>query len=99
MTAQRKAVRLTRISLSAVVLVAVLLTMPSVRAVADSDWLQKGVHKNVKVYDGRVKLAKTGDEIDRRGKVTIRRLISKCPSDWGNDPTALPYLFYQLSMR
>lgn len=79
-------------------LLASLLVASSVRA-ADTDWLQKGTRKNVKVFKSADKKAKTEDEIDRRGKVTIRRLIPKCPSDWGNDPTALPFLLYQLSVR
>jgi hypothetical protein len=75
------------------------LAVPSTCAAADSGWLQKGVSKAVIVYDGSTKMVKAEDLIDRRGKVTIRRLIPKCPSDWGNDPTALPYFFYQLSLR
>ena len=91
--------RLDEKGLMAAVSAAILLAVPSTRAAADLGWLQKGVSKAVIVYDGSTKMVKAEDLIDRRGKVTIRRLIPKCPSDWGNDPTALPYLFYQLSLR
>ena len=91
--------RLDEKGLMAAVSAAILLAVPSTCAAADSGWLQKGVSKAVIVYDGSTKMVKAEDLIDRRGKVTIRRLIPKCPSDWGNDPTALPYFFYQLSLR
>lgn len=78
-------------------LFALLLIALSARA--EGDWLQKGASKAVKVYDPRTKTAKEGEEVARRGKVTIRRVIPKCHSDWGNDPTALPYFFYQVGVR
>ncbi|MFZ4396872.1 MAG: DUF4159 domain-containing protein [Kiritimatiellia bacterium] len=79
------------------VVFALLLAVPSARA--ESDWFQNGMSQQLKVYDGRGSAKKEGEEIDRRGKVTIRRLIPKCHSDWGNDPTALPYFFYQVGLR
>jgi len=79
--------------------VLVLLAAASARAAVEGGWLQKGARKEVKVFTSRSKADKREDEIDRRGKVTIRRLIPKCHSDWGNDPTALPYFFYQVSLR
>ncbi|MDP6631483.1 MAG: DUF4159 domain-containing protein [Kiritimatiellia bacterium] len=72
-----------------------LLIVPS----AHAGWLQKGVKKEIKTFDGRSKADKDHDRIDRRGKVTIRRLRPRCHSDWSNDPTALPYFFYQVSLR
>lgn len=68
-------------------------------ALASSGWLQKGVRKEIKIFDGRHGVAKDKDETDRRGKVTIRRVRPQCHSDWGNDPTALPYFLYQVSLR
>jgi len=93
MTAKHDAYRLALLGL-----LAALLAAPA-QAVSESGWLQKGARKEVKEFTSSSKKAKRDDEIDRRGKVTIRRLIPKCNSDWGNDPTALPYLFYQLGLR
>lgn len=76
-----------------------LLAASAARAEAGAGWLQKGVTKVVPVYQGVGKMGKEGDQIDRRGKVTIRRLIPKCQSDWGNDPTGLPFFFYQIGLR
>ncbi|MBM4148938.1 MAG: DUF4159 domain-containing protein [Lentisphaerae bacterium] len=83
----------------AVALAAAFLAAPSARAVTGGGWLQTGVRKEIKLFDGRTKAAGREDEIDRRGKIVIRRLRPQCHSDWSNDPTALPYLFYQLSTR
>ena len=47
----------------------------------------------------QAKAGEDEDRIDRRGKITIRRLRPQCHSDWGNDPTALPYFLYQVSYR
>jgi hypothetical protein len=82
--------------LSAIVVVA-FLAAPSARA-AD-EWLKKGIRKQMPVFDGSDVRKKVDLEPDTRGKVTIRRLRPQCRSDWENDPTALPYLFYQLRLR
>jgi hypothetical protein len=53
----------------------------------------------VVTFDGR-NIAADGEKAkDRRGKVVMRRVKPQCKSDWNNDPTALPYLFYQLRER
>jgi hypothetical protein len=77
---------------------AMLPAVPSASA-AESGWLQQGVNQTPTEFRGVGSAKKEGEEIDRRSKVTIRRLIPKCHSDWGNDPTALPYFFYQVGLR
>ena len=79
--------------------VAAFLAAQEARATVDAGWLQEGVHKVMPVFDGRGEKKKSEQEIDRRGKVTFRRISPQCYSDWNNDPTALPYFFYQLSLR
>ena len=88
-----------RMGVLATVLATFFRAAPSVQAVAGANWLQRGVHKEIKVFDGSTKGDDAEDRIDQRGKVSIRRLRPRCYSDWNNDPTALPYLFYQLSVR
>jgi hypothetical protein len=66
---------------------------------ADGSWLQAAATRQVAKFDGS-NIEKPRDEnLDRRGKITMRRLNPQCKSDWNNDPTALPYLFYQLKER
>lgn len=66
---------------------------------ARADWLQSATTKEVTRFDGK-NIEKVSDkQNDLRGKVTVRRLKPQCKSDWNNDPTALPYLFYQLRER
>ncbi|MCJ8331455.1 MAG: DUF4159 domain-containing protein [Lentisphaeria bacterium] len=66
---------------------------------AQGSWLKKGVTKKVSEFDGRRKKLSSEDKFDKRGKVTVRRIRPQCFSDWNTDPTALPYLFYQLRLR
>jgi len=80
-------------------LLALLPAAPPAGAALEGGWLKKGARREIKVYDGRARMARDEEAIDRRGKVTIRRLIPTCQSDWGNDPTALPYFFYQVALR
>ena len=79
--------------------VAWMLTLPVARAESGPGWLSKGVQKNLQVFDGTAAKKKPDQDMDTRGKVTIRRISPQCFSDWNNDPTALPYLFYQLKLR
>ena len=64
-----------------------------------ADWLAEGAASPIVVYDGTADEKARDDDMDLRGKVTIRRINPQCYSDWNNDPTALPYLFYQLDRR
>jgi len=66
---------------------------------AAGDWLTEAAGRTVKVFDGTTEAAAEKDKVDRRGKVVVRRIKPQCKSDWDNDPTALPYLFYQLRER
>ena len=68
-------------------------------APASADWLDAGSNSPIMVYDGKSDKDGDDEELDVRGKVTIRRINPQCYSDWNNDPTALPYLFYQLNRR
>jgi len=64
-----------------------------------ANWLEDAARKDVITFDG-ANLEKPIDlKKDRRGKVVVRRIKPQCKSDWNNDPTALPYLFYQLRER
>ena len=64
-----------------------------------ADWLTDATKQRLKRFDGTEVAKKSDDERDRRGKVTVRRIKPLCKSDWDNDPTALPYYFYQLRER
>ncbi len=75
---------------------ALLLILP---AGVHADWLTAGGVSPVEIFDGTEEEHQADDQLDRRGKVTIRRINPQCPSDWNNDPTALPYFFYQLDRR
>jgi len=87
-----------RLGMGLAVVMMGLAVQPAVLA-GEADWLQKGAVKKLRVVDS-ADPRKSGDqEPDRRGKVTIRRLNPQCYSDWNNDPTALPYLFYQVAER
>ncbi len=66
---------------------------------ARADWLTDAGRSPIKTFTGAAASAKQEDQTERRGKVTVRRLKPKCYSDWNNDPTALPYYFYQLGLR
>jgi len=66
---------------------------------ARADWLAEGSASPIQVFDGVTGQPAANDEENRRGMVTIRRIDPECYSDWNNDPTALPYLFYQLDRR
>lgn len=40
------------------------------------------------------------EEVDRRNRVTIRRIKPAMPGvDWNTDPTAIPYMLYQINKR
>jgi len=83
-------------------LAAMLLGLPVGALAADSesgDWLAAATQSKMKEFDGTQTAARTDDEDDHRGEITIRRIKPQCKSDWDNDPTALPYFFYQLKMR
>jgi hypothetical protein len=77
-----------------------LLLLVRANAVAGAEgWLQKAAQKDIVRFDG-TNIERPEDETrDRRGKVVMRRVKPQCKSDWNNDPTALPYLFYQLNER
>jgi len=72
-----------------------LLCAASLRA----DWLEDAAGSKLKQFDGTEAARRSEPKVERRGKVTIRRIKPQCKSDWDNDPTALPYYFYQLRER
>lgn len=76
-----------------------LLLAASRLTAAGADWLTEGETSPIVIFDGRVDQLSKGDDSDRRDKITIRRIQPQCYSDWNNDPTALPYYFYQLDRR
>lgn len=76
-----------------------LMLAASVPTATRADWMDDGAASPIQVYDGTTDSKAAADELDIRGKVTIRRINPQCYSDWNNDPTALPYLFYQMDRR
>ena len=64
-----------------------------------ADWLDDAGKSRMKPFDGNEIQKKSDDGKQTRGKVTMRRIKPQCNSDWDNDQTALPYLFYQLRER
>ncbi len=85
---------------TAIALMAVLILDTLSATAADApNWLQQAAKKKAVTFDG-TNLQKPADAAkDIRGKVTIRRANPQCKSDWNNDPTALPYLLYQITER
>jgi len=83
-------------------LVPAIITISALLTSADhsrADWLQDASQARVKHFDGTEIQKRSDAGKDRRGKVTMRRIKPQCKSDWDNDQTALPYLFYQLRER
>lgn len=77
------------------VLLGALVTLP----LAAQDWLADAQKRAITTFDGNT-LEKPADlKTDRRGKVIVRRIKPQAKVDWNTDPTALPYLFYQLRER
>ena len=68
-------------------------------ALGRADWLERAAKSPIRTFDGTSRSSKKQEENDRRSKVTVRRIKPQCKSDWNNDPTALPYFFYQLRLR
>ncbi len=66
---------------------------------APADWLQQAASRELTRFDGTNLERTDAAQPERRGKVVVRRVEPQCFSDWNNDPTALPYLFYQLRER
>ncbi len=66
---------------------------------ASANWLQQAASRELTRFDGTNLERASGAAEQRRGKVVMRRVKPQCFSDWNNDPTALPYLFYQLRER
>ena len=72
------------------------VTVAALARGAGADWLTDAARQKVRVFDGTDTSKKSDEKAKRRGKVIIRRIKPQCKSDWDNDPTALPYLVYQL---
>jgi hypothetical protein len=81
------------------VTVTVAAALAAACAPARGDWLTDAAKQKVKAFDGTDAGKKSDEKVQRRGKVVIRRVKPQCKSDWDNDPTALPYLVYQLRER
>ena len=75
------------------------LTMAGFASFAGGDWLEEASTSRIQQFDGNEIARKSDDTKLRRGKVTMRRIKPQCKSDWDNDQTALPYLFYQMRER
>ena len=71
----------------------------AIAATASADWLAASLASPIRDFDGTADETAREEDTDRRGKVTVRRINPQCYSDWNNDPTALPYFFYQLERR
>jgi len=79
--------------------VVLVLAMAGLPRLARADWLAEGMASPLRAFDGKADQETRDDDDDRREMVTIRRINPECYSDWNNDPTALPYFFYQLERR
>lgn len=75
-------------------LIALVAALP-----ARADWLEQARQPKLRAFDGQTAAAGDQTDVDRRGKVVVRRVKIKGYSDWNTDPTALPYFFYQLRQR
>ena len=86
---------------STAVLACVLVAVLTLHATAAraGDWLSDGEAAPIRVFDGKVDERAKEENLDLREKITIRRINPQCYSDWNNDPTALPYFFYQMERR
>jgi hypothetical protein len=64
------------------------------------NWVQRGLNNKVKEFKGGEFLSEKEEEVDRRGKITIRRVqpIAKY-IDWDTDPSAIPSVLYQINRR
>ncbi len=78
--------------------IAIILSFYSFHLNAEN-WLDSAKTKTIKTFNGDTEIMKTEQKKDRRGKVVLRRLIPVNKSDWNTDPTALPYLTYQIKQR
>lgn len=78
---------------------AICIILMVVPVLASGNWLEEASQKSVATFDGAMADQTRDDDRHKRGHVTIRRINPQCRSDWDNDPTALPYLFYQLQQR
>ena len=77
---------------------AALLVLATSAAAADN-WLTKAQTRQVAQFEAAAVAGPAEQKSDRRGKVVIRRAKPQCKSDWNTDPTALPYLYYQIRER
>ena len=68
-------------------------------AAAQDNWLKKAQTREVAKFEGAAAEGAADGRVDRRGKIVFRRVKPQCKSDWNNDPTALPYLYYQIRER
>jgi len=68
-------------------------------AAVRADWLTEASARKLTAFDGTQVSKKDDSTMQRRGKVTLRRIKPQCKSDWDNDPTSLPYYIYQLQQR
>ena len=82
-----------------ILLAALALPAAAEDQTVQTDWLTEASRIKLKHFDGTQPARRSDEKKDLRGKVTIRRIKPQCKSDWDNDPTALPYLFYQLKLR
>lgn len=80
---------------------AAALAAPTLVSAEGKSWSQRATQMNrteVSVEQAR-NMSDRGDE-DRRNKIAMRRIAPAMPDvDWNTDPTAVPYMLYQVNKR
>ena len=66
-----------------------------------ASWDDRVNHMNrTELTESQAKDKAGNDEVDRRNKLAIRRIHPAMPGvDWNTDPTAVPYMLYQIGKR
>ena len=77
-----------------------LLVFFGLQSIHAQNWVQRGLNNKTKEFKGGEFPSDKEEEGDRRGKVTIRRIQPLAKYiDWDTDPSAIPYLLYQINKR
>lgn len=82
-------------------IIAAILLLQAAHAAAGSSWAERAAEMNrVELSASDAAKRATGDEKDQRNKLCMRLIRPALPTvDWNADPTALPYMLYQINKR
>ncbi len=86
-----------------VLLAAGLLACPlahPARAADPGSWMDQATKLNSRVVSSQ-EAAKIGakEKVDTRNKICVRRIRPAAATDWNADPTAIPFMLYQVNKR